>query len=64
MTKLAKEWKDITLMEYNVARLNDTLTPEHNEMVLAILDGGRMFSPDSCGFVSKFVAEKYNLIYA
>lgn len=63
MTKLAKEWKDITNMEYNVAKSNDTLTPKHSEIVLAILDGSKCFSPDSCGFVSLYVAEKYNLKY-
>lgn len=63
MTKLAKEWKDITNMEYNIARLNDTLTPDHSEMVMAILDDSKCFSPNSCGFVSLYVAKKYNLIY-
>ena len=63
MTKLAKEWKDITNMEYNIARLNDTLTPEHSEIVMAILDDSKCFSPNSCGFVSLYVAKKYNLIY-
>ena len=63
MGKLQKEWKEITLKEYNVAKLNGKLTNEHNQMVMAILDGGKIFRPESCGFVSLAVAKKYNLFY-
>ena len=64
VNKLQKEWKEKTFEEYRIAKLMGTLTKEHEKMVMAIIDGGNMFSPESCGFVSLFVAKKYNLIYA
>lgn len=63
MTKLAKKWKKITKLEYKIAILTDTLTPEHSEMIMAILNSNDCSSLDSCGFVSLYVAKKYNLIY-
>ena len=63
VNKLQKEWKEKTFEEYRIAKLTGTLTKEHKKMVLAILDGGNMFLLESCGFVSLFVAKKYNLIY-
>mgnify|MGYP003302052122 FL=1 len=64
MGKLQQKWKDITINEYNVAKRNNKLSESHTQMVLAILDSSKCFSLESCGYVSLYVAKKYNLIYA
>ena len=63
MGELQKRWKDVSFSEYYKAVKNNSLTEEHTIMVLAILDDSNCFSPDSCGYVSLYVAKQYGLIY-